>query len=203
MKRGRREMNIDEIDFDMDGGNSGNNNNVNVGFEETIDAENVPLNIEEVIEVDVGECFGCKYLNERGFQSNTKLKKLMELYTENVCSMSKDAIFKQIKEYYDHEIYPEMEEVGVGMEWDLDQIRAHFNTHTNYPTDKILSMIRMYEGIVNRLANETCARGPDGRMVFNEKNLKLLLTMNDKIMILRKMKDHLPNMIGYSTELSF
>jgi len=81
-----------------------------------------PLDIEDVIQVDIHDCYGCRYLHDESLRKNPHFKKIMELYTQNAMNNVKDAMFRMIKEYFDVEIKPLIE---ILKDKDIEKLQEH------------------------------------------------------------------------------
>lgn len=79
---------------------------IGLGEEDVQSTIAVPLDIEDVIQVDIHDCYGCRYLHDESLRVNPHFKKIMEMYTQNAMNNVKDTMFKMIKEYFDVEIKP-------------------------------------------------------------------------------------------------
>lgn len=156
------------------------------------------IDVDEITEIKYHNCFACKYINNETLAENDTYRAMMKLYTNNSTSISLDAIFRLIKEFYDNEIKP-----CTGVEWSLEAIKEHFTKHTNYPTDEILRQITIKRALRNSLANNSIEKLVDGSLKFNLNNIKLVVTLDKELITLYKLKKDIANMIGYSESLNY
>lgn len=192
----------------------------NLGMDEDQPEEAEPMSYEELISVGYTDCFACKYMNVENIIKNEKYLKLMRMYTENASTITRDAIFGLVKNYFDTVIkvdllniekaklelrklpIPPDDQIKVE-DWTLDCVKEHFDCHTNFPTDEIIKQLRIKRAIRTRLSNNLIEVTSDGKQKFNQNNIKLLITIEKEIQALLKLKKDIPNMIGYNPTLDF
>jgi len=179
--------------------------------EDEADAEPelVPMTYEDITSVGYERCFACENITAVSLRQNEYYLNMMRLYTENSSSICKPAIYRLIKQYFDSEIMPELEE---SCDWTLDCIREHFTTHTMYPTDEILTQIHISAGLRKHLMNNLAKRevpreGTMARantpMKFDINNIKVLMQLNKELRVLRNMKSGIPAMVGFDPNLNY
>lgn len=168
--------------------------------------ETEPLDFNEVVDINYKKCYACECINNDAMRENEHFMALMKLYTDNATSTCKDAIFSQIKLYFDKNIKPEhesLEDETETIEWSLECIREHFLSHTQFPTDEILTQLRLKKALRNHLANNMVERKADGTMKFDIVNIKLATALDKEILTLLKARKEIPSMVGYSEVLDF
>jgi len=157
------------------------------------------VTFDEMSKVKYTDCYACSHITALSLKENRYHFQLMKLYTENSSSICKDAIFNLVKEYYDTQLFPKTEIV-----WTKEAIAEHFNTHTNFPTDEVLMQIAINESVRKYLMNNLIERSQDGeRHKFQMNNLKMLISINKELRILRNSKNELPNQVGYDSTLNY
>lgn len=194
--------------------------NLGIGLDEDTADESKPMSYEELINIGYNDCYACKFMNVESLMKNEKYLYLMKLYTQNASTITRDAIFKKIKEYFDTYIkadlieiektkleiqgkpIPPDNEIKVA-DWTLDCIREHFDSHTNFPTDEIIHQLRIKRALRNRLSNNLVDVTEEGKQKFNQNNIKLLITIEKEIQALLKLKREIPSMVGYCNQLDF
>ena len=164
--------------------------------------ETEPITMIELLEThDYATCFACRYITTESLHSNKRFLALMHLYTKNYSIASRDAIFNNIKRFYDAKI---RDQLPTPMEWTLESIRAHFTTHTKFPTDEIALQIQINESMRNKLTNHIIRRNKvNGSLTFDTENAKLMVTLQREIQNLLKMRKDIPTMYGYNQVLDF
>lgn len=192
----------------------------NLGLDEDQAEESEPMSYEELINVGYTDCYACKHMNVENIIKNEKYLKLMKLYTDNASTITRDAIFKKVKEYFDKFIKEDLimiEKAKLELQgkpippddkiktedWTLECIKEHFDRHTSFPTDEIITQLRIKRALRSRLSNNLIETSSDGKQKFNQNNIKLLITIEKEIQTLLKIKKELPVMIGYNAMLDF
>lgn len=161
----------------------------------------VPITFDEMTKVNHSDCWACHNVTPAAVRENKHIFNLVRLYTDNSTSICKDAIYSLVKEYYDTQIKPKTQNK---VEWSLESIREHFMRHTRYPTDEIIRQIDMAEGIRTYLMDNLAQQNKtDGQIKFNHQNVKMLISINKELRILRNMKQEIPQMIGYDATLDY
>lgn len=172
---------------------------VNPDAMSTSEPQTIPVTFEEMSKVAYPDCYACNSISPASLRENKYHRSLMKLYTDNSTSICKGAIYNLIKEYYDSEIKP-----TTGVEWSLEAIKEHFQSHTMYPTDEILRQINITQGVRNYLMDYLIERGErDDKMKFNMNNLKMIVNLNKELRTLRTLKNDIPNMIGFDQQLNY
>ena len=157
------------------------------------------VSFAEMSRVEYTDCYACSHITTSSLKDNKYHYQLMKLYTENSTSICKDAIFNLVKEYYDTQLFPKTNIV-----WSKEAIVEHFNTHTNFPTDEVLMQIAINESVRKYLMNNLIEQSHDGeRHKFQMNNLKMLISINKELRILRNSKNELPNQVGYDSTLNY
>ena len=123
----------------------------------------------------------------------------MKLYTDNSMSVTKDAIFAMMLEYYNKYIKEHLN----GRVLTLFEITNHFQLHTSFATDEVLTQISITKGIRRHVMNSLAKLDEEGKVRVNDANVKMLLMLNKELRALQQMKDELPNHIGYDNTLSY
>jgi hypothetical protein len=192
----------------------------NLGLDEDQPDESEPMSYEELINVGYSDCYACKYMNVENIIKNEKYLKLMKLYTDNASTITRDAIFNKVKEFFDKYIKSDLIEIEKAKleiqgkdippdnqikteDWTIECIREHFDRHTNFPTDEIITQLRIKRALRTRLSNNLIEVKSDGKQVFNHNNIKLLVTIEKEIQALLRLKKEIPNMVGYNHTLDF
>jgi hypothetical protein len=134
--------------------------NLGIDQEEEVVDDSEPMSYEELIDVGYVDCYACKHMNVEALNDNEKYLYLMKLYTQNASTITRDAIYKKIKKYFDEYIKTDLvliEKAKLEIEgknippddniktedWTLDCIKEHFERHTNFPTDEIITQLRI------------------------------------------------------------
>lgn len=183
--------------------------------------DTTPLSCEELVNIGYNDCYACKYLNVESMVKNDKYLFLMKLYTQNASTITRDAIFIKIKEYFDKYIKSDLIQIEksqlemegkhvppdneiVVEDWTLQCIKDHFIKHTNFPTDEILNQIRIKRALRARLSDNLVeVVNTTGKQVFDMNNIKLLITIEKEIQNLLKLKREIPSMVGYCQSLDY
>jgi hypothetical protein len=124
----------------------------------------------------------------------------MRMYTENISTCSRDALWGLIKTYYDKYIFGKIEDA---QPWSLECISEHFSEHTRFPTDLILNQISVQLGIQKHIEDALVAKGENGKVFVDRENTKLLISINKEIRELLAKKKEISTMIGYSEILDY
>lgn len=166
------------------------------GDDEELDYK--PIRYEELRQDEYSEdCYGCTHMNNDAIQENEKYYYMMKLYTENVSTSSKEAIFRMIKDYYD-----EYCKEDTGEDWTIESIREHFDKHTNFPTDELNKQIAINKKIRDiTLSCIMWKRGEDVKLM--NKNLRDLLALNKDTRELMMLKGRINTMTGYCEKLNY
>lgn len=164
-----------------------------------------PMTYEELVDVQYTSCFACEYINQDAMRDNDNYLAMMRLYTQNAGSICSDAIFVQIKRFFDEVIKPDLDEVyrDKKIDWSLKCIREHFLLHTSMPTDEILTQIRIKRALRTKLANNLVEKLADGRLRFNNHNIKHMLALDKEILVLLKSRKDIASMCGYNEVLDY
>lgn len=166
----------------------------------------VPVPIDTVVSIQHVECFGCLHINTKSIESNESYRNMMKLYAENSFIMSRESLFRLVKEFFDTVIKPELEEIadegdGAPPAWSLDCIREHFNRHTRFPTDEICKQIQSKRGLRDVLADLIVEKQADGAYQINHNNLKAHSQIEKDIIALYKQLAERNKLGGYSGAL--
>lgn len=178
-------------------------NNQEEDEDEDEEEEDVQLTFEELVNVNHVDCYACKYINPESMLENDRFMYLMKLYTQNASSITREAIFKQIKEYFDTYIKHDMDTIDNNEDWTLDCIREHFNRHTNFPTDEIINQIRLKRALRTLLVNNLVKSNSKGEKKFDHGNIKLLVLLDKELQGLLKLKKEITTMVGYNPVIDF
>lgn len=158
-----------------------------------------PVTFEDMTTVKHKQCYACNNITSASLRENKYHANMIGLYTDNSTSICKDVIYRLVKDYYDQEIREQSQQ-----EWPIDVIKEHFLCHTMYPTDEILTQINITSGLRRKLMDNIVQKNEAGDSVkFNINNAKLLISLNKELRILRKMKEEIPNMIGFDQTLNY
>lgn len=144
------------------------------------------------------ECYACRHINNASMNENENYLYLMKLYTENVGNVSKEAVYKMIKEYFDEFCYDEDE----GETWTLESIREHFDKHTNFPTDELNKQISFSKKLRDMIISSAIYKKGD-EVKVNNKNIKDILAIQKDIRELLMMKGKINTMVGYNEILDY
>ena len=133
----------------------------------------------------------------------------MKLYTENVGMVSKKAIYKMIKDYFDDHCRDQLNENGDALDpgpdtknWTLESITEHFEHHTKFPTDEINKQLVMLKKLRDlSMASVIMRKGTEIKV--NNKNVAGSLSIMKEIRELMQLKSKINGMIGYSEVLDF
>lgn len=161
------------------------------------------MEFDDLVDINYKKCFACEYINSDSIRENETFLKMMKLYTQNASEITKDAIFELIKEYFDEEVKPLFAQQNIQVDWTLECIKEHFLTHTQYPSDEILTQLRLKRALRTHLSNNMVEKNVDGRMTFNTENIKLMTILDKEILALMRSKRDIPSMVGYSDVLDF
>lgn len=193
--------------------NSGTNSdmlnllNINMDIDESDGTANTleRVSIDELInEPQYGECFACRYINEQSLNENELFYKLMKIYVDNVCTISRHAVFSLMHEFFQTEVKPAMSNEGIAVNWTVDEIKTHFQFHTNFPTDEVLRQIRISTSLRNTLINYIVQMSSDkSEAKFDINYIKTAVLLNQEIRKLCSMKKDLPGLIGFNQSLNF
>lgn len=182
------------------------------------DSKRQPMGYEELVDLEYTECFACENVHAKAIEQNENYNFMMKLYTTNSANVCKDAIFKKIHEFFKEHIVPDIVDIRNTMqeqgdlqglndlpvpEWPVESIKAHFETHTNYPTDELLFQIRLKKCIRNKLSNNLIDKKEDGTLSFNHKNLEAMNKIDAAIIALMRTKKDINTMAGFSRELDY
>jgi hypothetical protein len=173
------------------------------GDNEEDEEQYVPMNVDELTSNEYTTCFACERINTTSMRSNEKYMAMMRMYSTNVGSMTKEAIFKLIKKYFDEFIKPDLREIGDMSDWSLECVRNHFQTHTNFPTDEINHQLRIKRALRNHLANNLVDRSSEGKMKFNLNHIKMVSALDKEILVLLKSKKDISGMLHFSELLDY
>lgn len=194
----------------------------NLGLELDNDDTEVtePMSYDELIDLGYEDCYACEHMNIEALNQNENYLYLMKLYTQNAATITRDAIFKKIKEYFDSYIksdlitiekakleiegkpIPPDNELNV-KDWSLECIKKHFDHHTSFPTDEIITQLRIKRALRARLTNNLVEITKDGKQKFNGNNIKLVISLDKEIQVLLKLKKDISSMVGYNATLDF
>lgn len=179
-------------------------------YSDNADEENltpaVPVPIDNVVAIEHVECFGCLHINTKSIESNETYRNMMKLYAENSFIMSRESLFRLVKEFFDTVIRPELVELAGDEEapaptWSLACIREHFNRHTRFPTDEICKQIQSKRGLRDVLADLIVEKLADGAYQINHNNLKAHSQIEKDIIALYKQLAERNKLGGYSGAL--
>ncbi len=148
---------------------------------------------------EASHCFFCTHINSKSLQENETFYNFMKLYTDNSMSVTKDAIFAMMLDFYNKYIKEHLN----GRTLTLFEIKNHFTLHTSFATDEILTQINITKGIRRHVMNSLAKLDEEGKVVVNDANVKMLLSLNKELRTLQQTKDELPNHIGYDNTLSY
>jgi hypothetical protein len=177
-----------------------------------------PMSYDELVDVKYKECFACEHMHAKAIENNENYSCLMKLYTTNSANIAKDAIYKKIHTYFNEHIAPDLIELRETMiteddtdgladiptpEWCVDSIKAHFESHTNYPSDELLFELRLKKSLRNKLTGCLVDKRADGSLSFNLKNIDMVNKLDTSIIALMKTKKDINGMLGYSRELDY
>lgn len=188
--------------------------------EEDQNDETEPMSYEELIDVGYTDCYACKHMNVESLNDNEKYLYLMKLYTQNASAITRDAIYKKIKQYFDEYIKADLIKIEKAKlefegkpippedkikteDWTLECIREHFERHTNFPTDEVITQLRIKRALRSRLSNNLIEVTREGKQKFNVNNIKLLVTLDKEIQALLKLKKDISTMVGYNATLDY
>lgn len=165
--------------------------------------ENQPMSCEELTDVGYRDCYACKYMNVEAIGENENFLYMMKLYTQNASTICKDAIFEKIKAYFDKYVKPDLVEIERGggppaENWSIQCIKEHFLKHTNFPTDEILIQLRIKRALRTKLADNLVEVDPNGKLVFNNNNIKNVALLDKDILNLLKLQKDISSMVGYN-----
>lgn len=184
------------------------------------DGDNEQISYEELLDVDHADCFACKYMNVESIVGNEKYLYMMKLYTQNASTICRPAIFKKIKDYFDKYIKPDLlmkeklkyemngetvpndEDIKVE-NWSEECIRAHFDSHTNFPSDEINIQLKIKRALRRKLSDHLLERTPEMKTEFKNNNIKTLIMLDKEIQALLKLKKDISTMLGYNATLDF
>ena len=173
-----------------------------INLDDEIKTSFKPISYDEMTKIEHTNCFACLNITPMSLRENKYHYNLLKLYTDNSTSICKEAIFKLVKTYYDEEIFPITK-----IEWKIEAVREHFLFHTNFPTDEILRQISITSGVRKHLINNLVEKNEDiesgVKYKFQLNNLKMLISLNKELRILRNLKSELPQMLGYDTTLNY
>lgn len=191
-----------------------------LGMENDDNDEGEPMSYEDLIDIGYSDCYACKHLNVESLNENEKYLYLMKLYTNNASTITRDAIYRKIKDYFDEYIKSDLvliEKAKLEIEgkpippddqiktedWSLNCIKEHFERHTSFPTDEILTQLRIKRALRARLSNNLVEVTKEGKQKFISNNIKLLVTLDKEIQVLLKLKKDISTMVGYNATLDF
>jgi len=165
----------------------------------------IPVPIDTLVSIEHVQCFGCLHVNTKSIESNESYRNMMKLYAENSFIMSREALFKLVKEFFDTVIRPELAEIAGDEEevpeWTLECIKEHFNRHTRFPTDEICKQIQSKRGLRDVLADLLVEQHTDGTYHINHNNLKAHSQVEKDIISLYKQLAERNKLGGYSSVL--
>lgn len=144
------------------------------------------------------ECYACRHINNASMNENENYLYLMKLYTENIGSVSKESVYRMIKEYFDKYCYDEDD----GETWTVDSIREHFDKHTSFPTDELNKQISFSKKLRDMILSSAIYKKGDEIKVHN-KNIKDILSIQKDIRELLLMKGKINTMVGYNEILDY
>lgn len=174
-----------------------------------VEPEAEPMDMEELVDISYKRCYACENINSESMNENSSFLEMMKLYTDNATTICKDAIFLLIKQYFDENIKPDLQDLDVDgpengcADWSLECIKEHFLCHTQFPTDEILTQLRLKRAIRTHLANNIVERKSNGTLKFNLNNIKMMNALDKEIMLLLRSMKEIPSMVGYSEVLNF
>ncbi len=146
-------------------------------------------------------CFACMFINSQSLRNNQKFLLMMKMYTQNSSSCSRDSLYVNLEKFYNTHVRPD---VPGKIQWTVECIKEHFTEHTRYPTDEILTQLDTMRGIL-RILNDTVAseRQADRTRMIDERNVKMLVSIQREIQNLLKSKREISTMIGYCEVLNY
>ena len=143
------------------------------------------------------ECYGCKYINTTSLAENEDYLYLMKLYTENTGSSSREAIFRNIKDFFDKYCSEYSD-----MDWSLESIREHFDNHTCFPTDELNKQITLNKKMRDFILSSVIYKKGD-EIKVNNKNIKDVISIQREIRELLLLKSKINSMVGYNETLDY
>ena len=161
-----------------------------------------PMDYNELVNQEYTQCYACDHINKGSLRDNDTFVDMMRMYTDNAASTFREASYRQIKEKFDEECREHTD-----YDWTLDQIREHFEKHTQYPTDEILFQIRVTKNLRNNFLKTVLSkrRTSEGReeIQAHSNNVKILLQLQKEIRELMLSIEHVSKMAGYDTTLNY
>ncbi len=149
----------------------------------------------------VSQCFACSHINSKSLRENPTFMTMMRLYVDNSSSVARDGLYTLIRRYYDDHI---RSHVDGSPAWTIECITEHFAEHTRYPTDEILAQLEVARGIRREIQDSLVSIQVSDRVkVFDERNIKLLLSVNNEIRTLLRQKRDISTMVGYCEVLNY
>lgn len=167
--------------------------------EDDVVDESEPMTIDDLTTMKHVRCFACEQINSVTLQKNVHYQKMMRLYCDNAAQISKDAIFRLIKKYFDEQIRPNVDNA----EWSMECIKEHFTKHTQYPSDEVLFQLRLMRALRTEMANYMVETQADGKKKFSATNIKNVIAIDKEIIALLKTMDSIPKMVGYNEILKY
>ena len=161
-----------------------------------------PVDYDEIVNQEYEDCYACNHINKGSLRDNEVFRDMIRMYTDNAASTMREASYRQIKEKFDAECRQYSD-----CDWTLDQIREHFQKHTQYPTDEVLNQLRIAKNLRDKhlktlLSKRKNAEGKE-EIQSHANNMKLLLSIHKEIRDLMLSVEHIPKMVGYDTTLNF
>jgi hypothetical protein len=161
-----------------------------------------PMDDNDLLVEQYEDCVFCDFINKGSLRDNEVFLDLMRLYTDNASGTYREASYKHIKEFWDTNCSEH-----TGREVTMEQIRDHFEKHTQYPTDEILRQLRIYKNIRNNFLKTVLSKRKNSKgkeeIQGHVNNIKVLIQIQKEIRdLLSSIKD-IPSMAGYSNELNF
>lgn len=161
-----------------------------------------PMDDSDLLVEKYEDCPFCDFINKGSLRDNEVFLDLMRLYTENASGTYREASYRHIKEFWDSNCAEH-----TGCDISLEQVRDHFEKHTQYPTDEILRQLRIYKNIRNNFLKTVLSKRKNSKgkeeIQGHVNNIKVLIQIQKEIRdLLSSIKD-IPSMAGYSNELNF
>lgn len=166
------------------------------------------MTYEQLVDVGFKDCYACECMNVEAIAENENYLYMMKLYTQNASTICKDAIFKKVKHFFDTVVKPDLESLRGPddppvRDWSLWCIKEHFTKHTHFPTDEILTQIRIKRALRAKLSDNLVETMPNGKLRFNSNNIKHVIALDKEIVSLLRAKNDISTMVGYCEILDF
>lgn len=161
------------------------------------------LTREDILRMDHVDCYGCRFINNTSMVENETYNSMMRMYTQNAYSISRDALFRSMKAFFDtHVVEMHTREGEAAPVWTLDCIREHFTRHTNFPSDEIRTQLVTARALRDKLTDHLMRQGVGGAE-FEYGNIKVMRELNKEILTLLNTQSNISSMVGYCVAMNY